>query len=469
MIRYMNKGASDQRRLVLVVCILASFVAFLDGSVVNVGLPAIVRELGGGLVTQQWVVDAYLITLSSLILIAGSLSDLFGRKRILQLGLLGFGVASILCAVAPTSGLLIVFRALQGVAGALLVPSSLALIIAVFGNEGSGGAIGTWTAWTGIAYIIGPLLGGFLIDAASWRLIFAINVLPIAVTLWLMRCLYHQDSKQKEPHVDILGAVLSAIGLGGPVFALIEQSHHGWSSPIIYAPLIGGLAMLAYFIRYEQRIEYPMLTMELFKVRNFSVGNAATIAIYGGLSVASFLITVFIQQVGGYSAIEAGMALLPVTIIMFVLSPRFGALCGKYGPRLFMSAGPAVAGIGFFLLLRVNIPVLYWSQLLPGILLFGLGLSMTVAPLTTAILGSIESRHAGIGSAINNAVARVAGLLAIAALGIVTGPRLGIAGFHHGVVAMAVLLLVGAGISAVGIQNSPIAGSAQKPRASAKL
>lgn len=449
----MGKWASDQRRLVLVICILASFVAFLDGSVVNVGLPAIVRELGSGLVTQQWVVDAYLITLSSLILIAGSLSDLFGRRRILELGLLGFGVASILCTVAPTSGSLIAFRALQGVAGALLVPSSLALIIAVFGSEGSGKAIGTWTAWTGIAYIVGPLLGGFLIDAASWRLIFAINVLPIIVTLWLMRRLEHQDIRQSKARVDMVGAVLSVVGLGGPVFALIEQPHYGWSSPIIYMPLAVGIAMLVYFIRYEQHAEYPMLTMELFKVRNFSVGNIATIAIYGGLSVASFLITVFIQQVGGYSALNAGLALLPVTIIMFALSPRFGALCGKYGPRFFMSVGPAVAGVGFFLLLRVDQTVQYWSQLLPGILLFGLGLSMTVAPLTTAILGSIGSRHAGIGSAINNAVARVAGLVAIAAVGIVTGPTLRLAGFHRGVVAMATLLVVGAIISAVGIQN----------------
>jgi EmrB/QacA subfamily drug resistance transporter len=464
----MDKRASQQR-LVLVVSILASFVAFLDGSVVNVGLPAIVRDLGGGLVTQQWVVDAYLITLSSLILVAGSLSDLLGRKRILELGLLGFGVTSVLCAVAPTSGSLIVFRALQGVAGALLVPSSLALIIAVFGSGGSGKAIGTWTAWTGIAYIIGPLLGGFLIDAASWRLIFAINVLPIAATLWLIRRLQHQDVKQRGVRVDMVGAGLSALGLGGSVFALIEQPHYGWSSPIIYAPLVIGVAMLTYFIRYEQRIEQPMLTLELFKVRNFSVGNVATVAIYGGLSVASFLLTVFIQQVGGYSAIEAGLALLPVTIIMFVLSPRFGALCGKYGPRFFMSAGPAVAGLGFFLLLRVHQSVQYWTQLLPGVLLFGLGLSMTVAPLTTAILGSIESRHAGIGSAINNAVARVAGLVAIAAIGVVTGPTLETAGFHRGVVAMAALLLAGGAISAIGIQNSPTVDSGKTANTGPKL
>lgn len=432
---------------------MASFVAFLDGSVVNVALPAIVRDLGGGLVTQQWVVDAYLITLSSLILVAGSLSDLFGRKRVMELGLLGFGVTSVLCATAPNSELLIAFRALQGVAGALLVPSSLALIIAVFAGDGEGKAIGTWTAWTGIAYIIGPLLGGFLIVAASWRLIFAINIIPIAITLWLMRFLAHKELRQAGAKVDYVGAALCVLGLGGSVFALIEQAHYGWSSPIIYAPFVIGVAMLVYFIRYEQQADHPMLTLDLFKVRNFSVGNIATVAVYAGLSVASFLITVFIQQVGGYSAIEAGLALLPVTIIMFVLSPRFGALCGKYGPRFFMAAGPFVAGLGFLLMLSVNQAVDYWSQLLPGILLFGLGLSMTVAPLTAAILGSIKSEHAGIGSAINNAVARVAGLLAIAAVGIITGATLDLAGFHRGVIAMAVLLWIGAAISAIGIQN----------------
>lgn len=447
---------ANQQQLVLIVCILASFVAFLDGSVVNVALPAIARQLGGGLVTQQWVVDAYLITLGSLILIAGSLSDLFGRRRVMALGLIGFGIASVLCAIAPTSQLLIAFRAVQGIAGALLVPSSLALIIEVFGSDGSGKAIGTWTAWTGIAFVIGPLLGGFLIDTASWRLIFAINVLPIAATLWLMKLITNPGKEIKDAKVDVVGAILCAFGLGGSVFALIEQTHYGWRSPIIYVPLGVGLVMLAVFVRFEQKTEQPMLDLALFKVRNFSVGNVATTAIYGGLSVATFLIIVFIQQVGGYSAIEAGLALLPVTIIMFILSPRFGALAGKFGPRFFMSVGPFVAGLGFVLLLRVGQQVQYWTQLLPGVLVFGLGLSMTVAPLTTAILGSIETRHAGIGSAINNAVARVAGLLAIAAIGVVTGPTLRLAGFHRGVIAMTALLFIGAAISAIGIQNQTI-------------
>ncbi len=450
----MEKVVRNQRRLALVIAILASLVAFIDGSVVNVALPAIVKDVGGGLVTQQWVVDSYLLTLSALILVAGSLSDLFGRKRVMVVGLIGFGVTSVLCAIAPTSELLIIFRALQGIAGALLVPTSLALIIAVFEGNGEGKAIGIWTSWTSIAYIIGPLLGGFLIDAYSWRLIFAINVIPIVITLWLLGYLHLKEKMESMSQVDVVGALLCVIGLGGATYALIEQVRFGWSDPRIFIPLTAGILAFATFIFYEGRAKHPMLPLELFKVRNFAVGNIATIAIYAGLSVSVFLITIFIQQVGGYSAIQAGMATLPVTIIMFVLSPRFGALCGKYGPRIFMATGPIIAGLGFLLMLRVNESINYWTQLLPGILFFGLGLSITVAPLTAAILGSIKAEHAGIGSAINNAVARVAGLIAVAALATITGATLNLQGFHNGVLAMAALLFVGGIISAVGIQNS---------------
>ncbi|HEV7454434.1 MAG TPA: MFS transporter [Candidatus Saccharimonadales bacterium] len=444
----MNK----QQRLVLIVSILASFVAFLDGSVINVALPAIARELGGGLVAQQWVVDAYLLTLGSFILIAGSLSDLFGRKKVLAAGLVGFGIASVLCAVAPTSTFLIVARALQGVAGALLVPSSLALIIATFSGPGQGKAIGTWTAWTGIAFVVGPLLGGFLVDVSSWRLVFAINIIPIAITLWLMRLL-RQPEVRKHAHVDVVGAILCALGLAGPVYALIEQPHFGWSSPFVYVPLVSGVAALVYFLWHEHRTAYPMLPLALFGVRNFSVGNIATVAIYAGLSVATFLIAVFIQQVGGYSALGAGLALLPITGVMFILAPRFGALAGKYGPRFFMAVGPIVGGTGFLLMLRVDQTVAYWTRLLPGVLVFALGLAMTVAPLTTAILGSIDKGHAGIGSAVNNAVSRIAGLLAIAGVGVVTGANLNVAGFHRGLIMTAGLLIAGGVISAIGIQN----------------
>jgi EmrB/QacA subfamily drug resistance transporter len=446
---------TKQQRLVLVISILASFVAFLDGSVINVGLPAITRELGGGLATQQWVVDAYLITLGAFMLIAGSFSDLFGRKRVLLVGLLGFAAASALCAVAPSGLFLIISRAVQGLAGALLVPSSLALIISSFSGPLQGKAIGTWTAWTGIAFIIGPLLGGFLIDVSSWRFIFAINVLPIALTIGLMRLLTIVEQTRTKVRVDVRGAVLCAIGLGGPVYAFIEQAQYGWLSPVVYGPLGVGAVALIFFVLHERRTPEPMLPLSLFGVRNFSVGNIATVAIYGGLSLATFLVTVFIQQTGGFSATQAGLALLPPTILLFLLSSRFGALAGTYGPRFFMAAGPILAGLGFLYLLRVDVPVAYWTQLFPGIFLFGLGLAVTVAPLTSAILGSINGSQAGIASAVNNAVARIAGLLAIAGVGVVTGPTLNLAGFHKGVVLTAFLLVAGGVISAFGIRNLP--------------
>jgi EmrB/QacA subfamily drug resistance transporter len=454
LLAYTEMSMTKQQRLVVIVSILASFVAFLDGSVVNVALPAIAKELGGGLVTQQWVVDAYLITLGALIMVAGSLSDLFGRTRILRAGLIGFGVASILCAIAPSAVVLIISRALQGVFGALLVPSSLALIISTFSGNAQGKAIGTWTAWTGIAFLVGPLLGGFFVDALSWRWIFAINVLPIAVTLWLMRKLT-QASPTKKVGVDYLGAVLCAVGLGGTVYALIEQSHHGWSSPQIFVPLIVGLGLLGVFLWHERNDPEPMLPLSLFKVRNFAYGNIATLAIYGGLSVATFLIVVYLQQVAGYSAIQAGLALIPVTLIMFFFSSRFGALAAAKGPRLFMTFGPILGALGFLLMLGTQPQMQYWIQLFPGVVVFGLGLSITVAPLTSAVLGSIDSKQAGIGSAVNNAVARIAGLIAIAGIGVIVGPTLTTFGFRRGLFATALLMVLGGIISFVGIRNLP--------------
>jgi len=444
---------TKQQRLVLVVSILASFVAFLDGSVVNVALPAISRELGGGLSAQQWTVDAYLITLGALILIAGSLSDLFGRKRILWIGLIWFGVASLMCALAPNSAFLIVARALQGIAGALLVPSSLAIIISSFSGVAQSKAIGSWTAWTGISFIVGPVVGGFLVDAASWRWIFAINVAPIAVTLWLLRLLHQPERVKESTTVDVVGAVLCAIGLGGPVFALIEQPHYGWSSPAVYLSSLVGLGFLGAFIWHEKHAAQPMLPFSLFKVRNFSFGNLATATIYAGLSISTFLIVIFLQQVAGYSALRAGLALLPVTIVMFLLSPRFGMLAGKYGARIFMTAGPLVAAGGFLLMLRVQPQVAYVADLLPGVLLFALGLSMTVAPLTAAVLGDIDTKHAGVASAVNNAVARIAGLIAIALVGVITGSQLDVDGFHRTIVVTAVLMILGGIISFIGIRR----------------
>jgi len=443
-----------REKLVLLIAILASFVAFLDGSVVGVALPQISEHLGGGLLTQQWVNDAYLITLGTLILAAGSLSDIFGRKKVITIGLFGFLITSILCAIAPTAEILILSRGLQGIAGALLVPSSLALIISAFSGVEQAKAIGRWTAWTGIAFIIGPLVGGLLVDYASWRWIFIINVIPIAIALILLKRLTFEEAIQVRAKVDVLGIVLGALGLGGIVYALIEQGNLGWDTPIIWGSFVAGVILLIAFVLHERRATQPMLPLNLFNVRNFSVGNVATFFIYAALSLQGFIMVIFLQQVAGYSATMAGLVSLPITFIMFFLSSKFGALSGKYGPRLFMAVGPIVSGLGALYMLTVTVPTNYWTQLLPGIILFGLGLSITVAPLTSAILGSIKSAQAGIGSAINNAVSRIAGLLAIAVIGVFVGTSVTLSGFHTGMILCAVLLITGGIVSAIGIKNS---------------
>lgn len=442
----------NRERLVVLVAILASIVAFLDGSIITVALPVISHELGGGVTTQQWVVDAYAITLGALMLTAGSLSDIFGRQKILVYGLIGFGIASLGCAAAPTDTALIIARALQGVAGALLVPSSLALIISEFTGKTQGKAIGTWTAWTGIAFLIGPLLGGFLVDSGSWRLIFAINVLPIAFTLWLLSRLRTSPDTKSGASVDIVGSMLAAGGLAGTVFALIEAHNFGWSDIRIIGSGVIGSVLLIGFVLYERRAKHPMLPLRLFATRNFAVGNLATVAVYGALGIATFVVSIFLQQVGHYTAFMAGLALLPVTIIMFLLSSRFGALSGTFGPRIFMGLGPLIAAGGFLSMLAIDKQVHYWT-ILPGILLFGLGLAITVAPLTSAILGSINHKQAGIGSAVNNAVSRIAGLITVAMIGVITGPLTSIAAFQRGIIFTTLLMVVGGIISLLGIQN----------------
>ncbi|MCJ1685557.1 DHA2 family efflux MFS transporter permease subunit [Rathayibacter sp. VKM Ac-2927] len=444
--------ATSRPRAVLVVAILASFVAFLDGTVVNVALPAITRELGGGLAVQQWVVDGYLITLGALILVAGSLADRIGRARSMTIGLIGFGVTSLLCALAPTAEVLIVARMLQGAAGAILVPSSLALIIATVHGAAQAKTIGAWTAWTGTATIAGPVIGGLLVDAGSWRYVFALNLLPIAVTLLLLRRLGHVDSGTRVP-IDGVGAVLGVIGLGGPVFALIEQERLGFGNPLVLVALIGGLAALVAFVLWERRTPNPMLPLSLFASRNFAVGNVSTAFVYGALSFGFFALGLYLQQGLGFSATLAGLATLPPTILLLLLSQVAGSLTARFGPRLFMGVGPLVAGVGFLLLAGVRPPADYATQLLPGILLFGLGLAITVAPLTSTILGAVDSRHSGVGSAINNAVSRIAGLVAIAATSLIVGDTLDAEGFRRAAIATAVLLFLGGLVSLLGIRN----------------
>lgn len=454
------------QKRVLYVAIVASFMAFLDSSVVNLALPAISRELGGGLVVQQWVVDAYMLTLGALILVAGSLSDQFGRVRVLQWGLAGFAATSVLCGFAWTAELLIIARGLQGIAGALLVPSSLALIVAVFKGPAQGLAIGRWSAWTSGAIVAAPLLGGFSVDVLSWRVIFFINVVP-AIAVWpVLRRLRGLDrGRTPGSRIDGPGAVLVVIGLGGTVYALIESGSKGWSAPQVWLPMAAGLLSLGAFLVHESRTRAPMMPLRLFAVRNFGWGNLATTAIYGALSLGFFVLGLYLQQVAGLGATAAGLALLPPTLMLLLLSSRAGALAGRFGPRWFMAGGPVLCAAGFVLMMNVGVPLDYAGQILAGLLVFGLGLSLTVAPLTAAILGAVKPEEAGIGSAVNNAVARIAGLVAIAFAGVITGPAVTTAGLHRTMAITAVLFLAGALTSAVGIRNPPRADNAAEKAA----
>ncbi|UDF13128.1 MFS transporter [Antiquaquibacter oligotrophicus] len=451
-----------EQRLVLAIAVLASFVAFLDGSVINVALPAMSEELGGGLSIQQWIVDAYLITLGSLILLAGSLSDVFGRIVVLRAGLIGFALTSVAIALAPTGELVVVLRGLQGIAGALLVPSSLALILSAFRGPAQAKAIGSWTAWTSAAFLAGPFLGGVFVEFLNWRLVFAINVLPIAVTLWLLAVLKHRDERKPGVTVDIPGAILGIVGLGGPVFALIEQQNFGWGSPVIFLPMIVGLLSFAAFLWWQSRAKAPMLPLGLFRIRNFSVGNVSTAFVYAALSVSGFIIVIFLQQVAGFSPTAAAIAFIPVSIANVALSRFFGGLSARFGPRIFMTVGPILAGIGHLLFLSMGESVNYLTDVLPGVLVFSLGISMTVAPLTSAILADIPSEQAGIGSAVNNAVARVAGLIGIAMLGIIVVGTLDVPGFHRVLIVISALMFAGGIVSFLGIRN-PARDTAQQP------
>ena len=451
----MTERMTGQQRLVLTIAILGSFVAFLDSTIVNVALPAIARDLGGGLVTQQWTVDAYLITLSALILVAGAVSDAFGRILVLRIGLIAFGVASIAVALTPDAVFLVIARAAQGAAGAFLVPSSLALITSTMVEPLRSRAIGIWTASTTAAMIVGPLLGGLIVDHLSWRWAFLLNVLPIAVSLWFLTRLDHREPRRPDARVDVVGALMCTFGLGGAVFALIEQPNAGWSAPWIWLPGVGGLALLVAFVWRQRHVADPILPLDLFRSRTFSAGNLATFFVYAALALNGFVLAVYLQQGASLTATLAGLASLPTTIVMIVLSPRAGALAGRWGPRLFMTVGPLIMAVGAVLLLTVAADFDYWWQVFPAMVVFGFGLALTVSPLTAAILGAADSERAGIAEAVNNAVARVAGLLPIAALGAITGGALDLAGFHRAAVVTAILLVIGGVVSLLGIRNPP--------------
>ncbi|WP_375400409.1 MFS transporter [uncultured Amnibacterium sp.] len=440
-----------QRRL-LWAAILAAFVSFLDGSIVNIALPAIERDFGGGVVVQQWVVDGYLLTLSALILAAGAVSDAFGRLRVLRIAVVAFTVTSLVCALAPTAGLLIAARVLQGVAGALLVPGSLALIVATFQGAAQSAAIGRWTGWTSVSFLAGPVAGGVFVDAIGWRWVFVLGALPAAGALLLLGRIADGQRDGPRPRVDVTGAALAALGLAGLTAALIE-AHLGLTDPRVLAALIGGAVSLAAFLIRDARSTAPLVPLELFRRGNFAAGNAATLFLYAGVGLATLIPTVFLQEVVHLTAFQAALTALPATVLSIVLSGRFGALAGRYGPRLFMTLGPIVASAGFALMTFSSGDRGALWFVVPGTVLFGLGFSATVAPLTSAVLGAVPAIQSGIGSAVNNAIARVAGLVATACAGLILGLHVDVGGFHRGVLVIAVLLVLGGIVSAIGVRN----------------
>lgn len=469
---------SVQGRGVLAATILGSGMAMLDGTVVNVALPRIGKNLHADLTALQWTVNAYTLTLAGLLLLGGSLGDRLGRRRIFVLGVLWFTIASVVCALAPTAGLLIAARALQGVGAALLTPGSLAILESVFRPTDRAAAVGSWAGLGGVATAIGPVLGGVLVGVApwGWRLVFLLNV-PIAVVVIMLSARYIPETRDEESSgpLDVLGAVLAAVGLALTVYALTEGPHRHWPASLVVC-LAAGIAVLAGFVVAEARGSHPMMPLSLFRSRQFSAANVVTFVVYASLSGALFLIPVQLQRVSGFSPVAAGSALLPVTAVMLLLSARMGRVATRIGPRLPMTVGPIVAGCGLALLVRVGANASYVADVLPAVAVFALGLSATVAPLTATALAAAPARQVGVASAVNNDIARAAGLLAVAVLPGIAGitptaydhPALLSTGFHHAVLIAGGLLALGGVLSAVLIEGratSPVTVQQEDPAA----
>ena len=408
-------------RWLIVAAALGSGVAFLDGSVVNVALPAIGRELGGGFSVLQWVLDGYLLTLSSLLLLGGALGDRYGRRRVFLVGLVMFTVASLGCGLAPSGSVLILARLVQGIGGALLIPGSLALIDASIRPQDRGRAIGTWAGLSGVASALGPFVGGWLVDSASWRWVFLLNV-PLAAAALAVTVRHVPESRDTTAtgRLDLAGAGSVTAGLGGIIYALIEAPVHGWTLLTVTALVVGAVALVG-FPMIEHRQPAPLIPLSLFGSAQFVGANLVTLAVYTALGGALFLLALQLQQSLGYTATAAGLSFLPFTVIMLLLSSRIGALAQRIGPRGPMTIGPLVAGGGLALLVRAVPGTSYLSGVLPGIAVFGLGMALTVAPLTSAVMASVDEEHVGAASGVNNAVSRIASLLAVAVLPLAVG------------------------------------------------
>jgi EmrB/QacA subfamily drug resistance transporter len=455
---------SSAGRWVLFVTVLGSGLVALDATVVNVALPAIGQDFGAGLMGLQWIVNAYSLTLAGFLLLGGSLGDRYGRRRLFVFGILWFAVASLICAIAPNTESLIMARALQGVGAALLTPGSLAIIETTFHPEDRSAAIGAWSGLGGVMIAIGPVVGGYLTTAMSWRLIFFINLPFAALAAWAaMRHLPESPHETTPTQLDYVGAVLAAFGLGGVIFALTVGPGNGWDMPRVLVPGVGGIIALVGFVLVERSSRHPLLPLVIFRSRQFTAANAITFVIYGALGGALFLLPIQLQRVVGMTALESGSALVPMTILMLLLSSLAGRFAQRTGPRLPMTVGPLIAAMGLALLVRVGPSGGYWLTIFPAVIVFGLGLSITVAPLTATVLAAAGPEHAGIASAINNNIARAAGLVAVATLPLVAGitgraaldPHILSAGFRMAMWIAAALVAAGGVLSYLTIRDIP--------------
>ncbi|WP_109976080.1 MFS transporter [Mycolicibacter sinensis] len=439
----------------MVVAVMVSMVAFLDSTVINLALPAVERDLGGGLALQQWVVDGYLLAMATVILPGGSISDLLGRIPVMRCGLLAFGVGSVLAAAATSPAALVTARIIQGLGAAFLVPGSLALINTVFDKAARSAAIGVWTGWTGTAFALGPLLGGICVDFLGWRWIFVLSAIPMTVGYALTFWLCPMSGRVEGARVDTAGMALSAAGLAATVYALIEAQHYGWTDPEVVASSVVGIAALAGFVSWQHRSRFPMLPLPLFAFRNFAAANLVTALVYGALIMGSLAIALYTQEVGGYSATATGVATLPIPLLSFALARRVGRMADQVGPRVFLITGPALAGVGLLLIRPKPDGFHAITDLIPGMLVLATGLVATITPLMSVTLASVPAEYGGLASAINNAVSRLAALVAIGSMGLVSAGTTNAAGFARVLEAGAALFALAALCAALLIANPP--------------
>ena len=457
-------------RWVVSATVLGSAVVSIDATAVNVATPAIGRDFDAALSSLQWVINAYTLALAGLLLLGGSLGDRFGRRRLFVIGVVWFAAASLLCSVAPTIEALIAARALQGVGGAMLTPGSLAIIQASFHRDDRGAAIGAWSGLGGVATAVGPLLGGYLVDAVSWRLIFLLN-LPVAAAVVVVALRHVPETRDPaQARLDPIGAALAALGLAGVTYALIEGPGSGWGDPVVLTSLVVGVAAIAAFLLTERASRHPMLPLDLFRSMQFTGANAVTFVVYAALGGAFFLLAIQLQQVVGFTALQTGLALVPMTIVMLLFSAQAGKLAQRIGPRAPMTAGPLLAAAGLALMTRIGAGSTYVADVLPAVLVFALGLSLTVAPLTATVLAAASDEHAGVASGVNNDIARIGGLIAVAVLPPLAGisgedyldPSAFSEGFSTAIRIAAALCALGGVLSLLTIRR-PLAGPEPEP------